>query len=298
MKKKEYLTNKIQDIRNLIAKYQQEPKSESIDAMLENKRQRLSELQKEFQIMLLEENYELFELRIIGDHFNGNININTASKIFDYFNKSINYAADKISNPKKINQANLNEIIGMRLEKISHGSCRLSISATPNDLITFNDTIESVFNVLNAETKESIYNEVKKIGYKSIHNLNHLLKTFIKNDATVDFKLKAYNTKYKWVSEKDKMALLESLITSVSEATISRQIEGHIIMLSKNGALTLENCELDEMFKIKFKPDEFHEAIIKLKIDDFIKITVEEKTKHHDLSANDEVSYQLVSIND
>lgn len=297
-----YLQNHLQVVKRIYEQQQSKLAHDnkfSYQVAVASTEKRIKELEHKLALAIKNQQQELLEIRLIGNNFHGNVELDILTKLMGSFNKVIGYAVDKYKKPNKKSNK-INKAVEMKLEGIALGSCKLYVSGSSNDdMFLFHNVMENIFDLLNHDMNKPLTEIINKIGRESVHCMGLFIKEINKNDINLDLKLLSTDGKYSWIGNKPRLHLLQKFIETANLSENKININGVITMISKYGKLDIEHTDSNTLekkrFSVKYSKDQFAE-ISHLKIDSKVSAKLLEKVSHNDVTLEESRNYSLIEF--
>lgn len=247
---------------------------------------------------------EVIELRLIGsDVDNGTVPLELLANLSKYFSGLVTAASAKLKLGQDISGVIPSEIshpLNLRFADIGQGSSRLFVTGdTSPDLFgesLLENSLNGLFELLNADFNEGLSDQVHYIGLRSTHNLAEFMKVLRKKSIELELSWVAPNeTKHFWKGRRDKIQILEKLLDGFSTSDpINTTVCGVVELISRSGKLDIRQ-ENDELIKVTYSNKLFSD-VRKLRLGDSVRLDCKEVTVFNSSTEEEKKKYSLSNI--
>lgn len=238
-----------------LASFKEDPNNHAAQFFASSHTEHLAELQQELRLEQAKRQYEVFELRLMGNQVdNASIPLSLLAKIAEPISKLLAGASYRLRHQRDahIIPAEWVNMLDLRLAGISPGSSRMVMTGdVAPDLAgdsPLQDALEALFQVLSTRPEDFV-ERLHAIGVRAGGKLAELLDVLEKEDVACELSwIAPSNHKHKWKATRADMAHLRVMLEGVEEPQESTvELTGEITLLAATGRIEL----LSEGEKVK-----------------------------------------------
>ncbi|MCF7536189.1 hypothetical protein [Pseudomonas petrae] len=244
---------------------------------------------------------EVVQLRLIGVRMDGSIPLKLLSKLSDFFNKAVSYAAYHLRhgvNPKRGIPASLAKEMDLRLSDLAMGSTRLvfagNVSPDTTGESIMEGALEQIFDVLAAPSQDRIRELVSVIGVPATKALSDMLGALEASELGAELSWPAPNSKtYRWGGSLGDVRHAHSKLSAHEDIKPEpAKLFGVVADLKENGTIYVRNGASKQ--KVTYNKQQF-ERIQKLSLGMPITLNVMKYVRYEPLSDREIVTYKMVT---
>ncbi|MEB0078046.1 hypothetical protein QN386_22385 [Pseudomonas sp. CCI3.2] len=244
---------------------------------------------------------EVVQLRLIGLRMDGSIPLKLLSKLSDFFDRAVSYAAYHLRhgvNPKRGIPVGLAKEIDLRLSDLAFGSTRLifagNVAPDTTGESIMEGALEQIFNVLAAPTHDRIRELVSVIGVPATKALSDMLGILEASELGAELSWPAPNAKvYHWGGSLGEVRNAHHKLSAHEDIKPEpTTLFGVVADLKENGTIYVRNGSSKQ--KVTYNKQQF-QRIQKLSLGMPITLSVMKYVRYEPLSDREIVTYKMVT---